>query len=112
MNFTRTQIRNGLNSTFVTVFTLAILVIFLAPFAFMVFTSLKTQDQISIVGAPIWPAQPSETEHNGKTIETFTVPVSTCAGFDAGDSSTRSLGLVKKGRQESTFMDPSDPGRG
>ena len=38
--------------------TIAILVIFLAPFAFMIFTSLKTQEQISIVGAPIWPAKP------------------------------------------------------
>lgn len=112
MNITRTQARNALNSTFITVFTLAILVIFLAPFAFMVFTSLKTQDQISIVGAPIWPARPSAAEYNGKQIETFTVPVGQCDGFDPGDTSTRTLGIVTKGRQSSTFMDPSDPGRG
>jgi multiple sugar transport system permease protein len=77
-----------------------------------VFTSLKTQDQITIVGAPIWPAKPSTTEYNGTTIETFTVPVGTCAGFDPSDSSTRTLGLVTKGRQESVFMDPSDASRG
>ena len=108
MNLTRTQIRFGLNSAFVTTFALAILVIFLAPFAFMVFTSLKTQDQISIVGAPIWPARPSVFDYNGKSVEVFTVPVSQCAGFDPGDTTTRNLAIVKKGRQESTFVDPAN----
>ena len=40
----------------VTGFTLVLLLLFLSPFAFMVFTSLKTPEQISVVGAPIWPA--------------------------------------------------------
>jgi multiple sugar transport system permease protein len=106
------KVRNFFNASFITTITLAILVLYLAPFAFMIFTSLKTQDQITIVGAPIWPARPSITEYNGKTIETFTVPVGQCDGFEANDTSTRTLGLVTKGRQESTFMDPGDPGRG
>ena len=38
----RLNLRYGLSSTFVTLLAIAILVIFLAPFAFMVFTSLKT----------------------------------------------------------------------
>jgi multiple sugar transport system permease protein len=109
---TQTKLRNAASSTFITTLTLAILVLFLAPFAFMIFTSLKTQDQITIVGAPIWPARPSITEYNGATIETFTVPLGQCDGFESGDPSTRTLGLVTKGRQESTFMDPSDPSRG
>lgn len=106
------NIRNGLNSFFVTTLALALLVIFLAPFAFMIFTSLKTQDQITIVGAPIWPARPSVFEYNDKQIETFTVPVGTCEGFDASDESTKELALVKKGQKSSTFMDPSDLDRG
>lgn len=109
---TRTKWRNGLSSTFITILALAVLFIFLAPFAFMVFTSLKTQDQISIVGAPIWPAQPSVFEYNGKEVEMFTVPIASCDGFDPSDSSTRNLAIVKKGRQESTFVDPDDLGRG
>ena len=44
----RAKFRNGLSSTFVTLLALAMLFIFLAPFAFMVFTSLQTQAQISI----------------------------------------------------------------
>ncbi|HJS17811.1 MAG TPA: carbohydrate ABC transporter permease [Anaerolineales bacterium] len=104
--------RNGLNSTFVTILAAAILFIFLAPFAFMVFTSLKTPDQISIVGAPIWPAKPSTFEYNGKNVEVFTVPIAKCEGFDPSDSSSRNLGIVKKGRQESTFVDPNNLGQG
>lgn len=103
----RFNLRNGLNATFVTVLAVAVLVIFLAPFAFMVFTSLKTQDQISIVGAPIWPAQPAFYEYQGKKVEIFSVPMAKCAGF-AGDSSTRDLAIVKKGRQESLFVDPNN----
>ena len=65
----------GLNSFVITVFTLAILGIFLSPFLFMVFTSLKTQEQISIVGAPIYPAAPPFFEHEGDELEIFTVPL-------------------------------------
>jgi multiple sugar transport system permease protein len=108
----RFKIKNFANSTFITALTVSIATIYLAPFAFMIFTSLKTQDQITIVGAPIWPARPSVTDYNGEEIETFTVPVGQCDGFDPGDTSTRTLGLVRKGRQESTFMDPADAGRG
>ena len=91
----------------VTAFTVAVLFLFLSPFAFMVFTSLKTQDQISIVGAPIWPAQPSKYEYNGKEVEIFTVPMSTCEGF-AEDTSTRDLAIIKKGTRISTYVDPNN----
>jgi multiple sugar transport system permease protein len=109
LRLSRLQIKNGLNATFVTALTIAVLVIFLAPFAFMIFTSLKTQDQISIVGAPIWPAQPPVYEHNGKNVEVFTVPMGKCAGFDPSDTSMRSLAIIKKGQKESVFLDPNDP---
>jgi multiple sugar transport system permease protein len=109
MRLTRLQIKNGMNSTFVTLLTIAILVIFLAPFAFMIFTSLKTQDQISIVGAPIWPAKPPVYEYNGKQVEVFSVPMGKCAGFDPSDTSKRSLAIIKKGQKESIFLDPNNP---
>lgn len=109
MRLTRLQIKNGMNSTFVTLLTIAILVIFLAPFAFMIFTSLKTQDQISIVGAPIWPAKPPVYEYNGKQVEVFSVPMGKCAGFDPSDTSKRSLAIIKKGQKESVFLDPNNP---
>lgn len=95
----------------VTVFTLAILFLFLSPFAFMVFTSLKTQDQISIVGAPIWPARPAYYDYNGEQVEIFTVPMNTCAGSE-NDSGEKDLALVKKNPRASTYVDPDDLGRG
>ena len=108
----RFQVTSALNSTFVTVLTIAILTMFLAPFAFMIFTSLKTQDQISIVGAPIWPAQPPLYEYNGKEVEVFIVPLGKCQGFDPNSGDTRDLALVKKGQKESLFVDPDDLERG
>src|SRR5687767_15452096 len=60
------KLRTGINVAFVTALTIALLAIFLAPFLFMVFTSLKTQGQISQLGAPIWPAKPPTFEYNGK----------------------------------------------
>ena len=100
--------RKGINTTFVTTLTVAILVIFLAPFLFMIFTSLKTQGQISQIGAPIWPAKPPTYEYNGKAVEIFKVPMSKCAGADPNDASIKDLAVVKKGRQSSTFVDPNN----
>jgi len=106
------HLRKNTNIVLVTVFTTAILFIFLSPFAFMIFTSLKTQDQISIVGAPIWPAQPPTYEYNGKQVEIFKVPLNTCQGFEANDTTTAELALTKKGQRESTFLDPNNLERG
>jgi multiple sugar transport system permease protein len=105
-------LRKGVNTTFVTALTLALLAIFLAPFLFMVFTSLKTRGQITQLGAPIWPAKPTTVEYNGKNIEVFKVPMASCAGSDPNDTSIKNLGIVKKGRQQSTFVDPSNLGAG
>jgi multiple sugar transport system permease protein len=91
----------------VTGFTLAILFLFLSPFVFMIFTSLKTQDQISIVGAPVWPAQPAKYEYNDKEIEIFTVEMATCQGFESS-TETRNLAIIKKGTRESTYIDPEN----
>jgi multiple sugar transport system permease protein len=106
------SLRKGANVTFVTALTIALLAIFLAPFLFMVFTSLKTRGQITQLGAPIWPAKPTAVEYNGKNIEVFKVPMASCAGSDPSDTSIKDLGIVKKGRQQSTFVDPSNLGAG
>ncbi|MCB0056258.1 MAG: carbohydrate ABC transporter permease, partial [Caldilineaceae bacterium] len=74
--------------------------LFLLPFFNMVFTSLKTTDQMSEAGAPVWPAMPGTAEVDGKTLDVFEVPMP--------DGSVQSLAIVKKGRQESTFIDPEN----
>ena len=102
----------GINSTFVTALAVALLVIFLAPFLFMIFTSLKTQGQISQLGAPIWPAKSTTFNLNGEELEMFRVPMSTCAGANPGDTSIKDLVMIKKGRQESVFLDPGNTAAG
>ena len=102
------RLRKGFNIAFVTALTIALLAIFLAPFLFMVFTSLKSRGQISQLGAPLWPAQPTTYEYNGKALEVFRVPMARCAGADPNDASIRELAIVKKGRQESLFVNPNN----
>ena len=106
------KLLEGLNSTFVTVLALALVIVFLSPFAFMMFTSLKTREQISVVGAPIWPAAQPKFTYDGKEQDVFKVPVAQCAGFDANSTAVQNFALVKKGRQESTFVDPSNVDKG
>lgn len=100
------------NATFITGFTAALLVIFLAPFAFMMLTSLKTQDQISVVGAPIWPAAQPKFEYEGKSLDVFTVPLNMCEGQDPNTKAKSNLALFKKGAKASTFLDPANTAGG
>jgi multiple sugar transport system permease protein len=100
-------LRNSLSATFVTGLALALLCIYLAPFLYMIFTSLKTQGQISQLGSPIWPAQPQTFEYNGKNVDVFLVPMNTCAGFE-NESGTRALAIARKGLRASLFVDPAN----
>ncbi len=106
------KIRDVIGKVFSTSFTYFLLALFLAPFAFMVFTSLKTQAQRTILGGPIWPAKPVSVEYNGKNVDVYKVPVNACNGFSPDDKSVQAFGLVKKGLKQSTFIDPNDLSRG
>ncbi len=112
MKLTRTNLTNGLNSFFVTALVVAILALFLMPFLYMVLTSLKTTEQISIIGGPIWPAAPATMDYNGKNIEMYSVPLANCEGEDASTTASKDLGIVTKGRQESVYVDPDNLERG
>jgi len=85
----------------ITLVSLFLLVIFLSPFMYMIFTSLKTQEQISVIGAPLWPGAPAYYEYEGEQLEVFIVPLP--------DGSTKNLAMVKPGRQTSIFLDPDNP---
>ena len=108
---TRHNPRRALKITGVTAFTFFLLFLFLSPFAYMVFTSLKTPEQITILGSPIWPARAAAAEYNGEEFEAYTVPMNTCVGSE-NDASEKGLLLVKKGLRESTFVDPDNLDRG
>lgn len=99
-----TKVRKGTNIALITGLTIALLAIFLSPFLFMVFTSLKDLGQITKLGSPIWPAKAPVFEYNGKEYDIYYVPMP--------DGSTRQLALFKPGRQESVFIDPENPEAG
>jgi len=103
--------RRAAKTILLTSLTLLLLLLFLSPFAFMVFTSLKTPEQISVIGAPIWPAAVATFEYNGKELDMYTVPMNKCEGSEDSNDEN-GLGLVKKGTRASTFVDPDDMARG
>ena len=47
-----------------------------------------------------------------KRLKIFHVPMAKCAGADPNDTSIKELAIVKKGRQESIFVDPANMAAG
>ena len=83
---------------------LAVLFLFLIPMFYGVVTSLKTDNQLSMIDAPWWPAAEGIFNYEGKDYEIFSVPMP--------DGEVRELALYKKGRQTSQFVDPQNPEAG
>jgi multiple sugar transport system permease protein len=82
-----------------TLVAVMILSAFLLPLLAMVTTSLEDAGQRTTPGAPFYPASPATGTYQGETYEIYEVPI---------DGTVRNLMLVKKGRSESTFVDPAD----
>ncbi len=93
------KIKNTLHAILVTGGSLILLALYLSPFLFMIFTSMKSPEQMSAVNAPIWPAAPATYEYNGQELKLYIVPMP--------DGSTQTLAMLKPGREESIFVDPS-----
>jgi multiple sugar transport system permease protein len=87
-------------SLLVTSLMVILLALFLSPLLRTLTLSLKSAEQITTIGAPIWPADPGTFEWEGETYDVYLVPI---------DGTTRELALVDPGRQESGFIDPADP---
>ena len=125
----KSNFRKNLNYTFVTAFAAACLGIFLIPFVYMIFSSLKTHAQMTALNAPLWPAaNPKFTfkgensgtytfqvtrngkltdlninmkDYAGQTLDIYTVP------FENGTK--KNMALVQGFTQYAVFMDPKDP---
>lgn len=93
-----------LRALMVTGISLILLALFLSPFLFMVFTSMKSPQQMSAVDAPIWPAKQETFSYQGKDLDVFIVPLA--------DGTTRRLAMVKPARTSSVFIDPLNPDAG
>jgi multiple sugar transport system permease protein len=87
----------------VTFFAVIVLAAFLSPMLRTIAISLKTNQQITASNAPLWPAEPQTFEFDGRAYDVYQVPI---------DGTTRDLALVKKGRQESEFVDPANTAAG
>src|SRR5689334_22681503 len=83
--------------------TLILLAAFLSPLVRVTLTALKTDEQVTELGAPLWPAKPRTFTFEGETYEVFRVPT---------EAGVREWALVRKGRLASDFMDPGNPGAG
>ena len=81
-----------------------IVIAFLSPLAYSALQSLKSEEQISQLNAPILPSDPRTFDFEGETYSVYFVPMP--------DGTTRELALVRKGRQQSEFIDPADPDAG
>ena len=95
--------RRAVKSAGVTLLAMVLLIAFLTPLVYMLFTSLKTKEQMSQLGTPLWPADAPTFTYNGVEYDVYSVPT---------DQGTRDLALVKKGLTESTFVDPANPQAG
>ena len=95
--------RRVIASILITGLCLVILFFYLVPMIYGIFTSLKTDEQFSKTGAPVWPASESTYNYQGKDYEIYLVPI---------EGSVRPLALVKKGRSSSTFVDPANEAAG
>lgn len=88
----------------VTGLALFLLAMFLSPFLFMVFTAMKSPQQMSALDAPIWPAKQATYTYQGKELDIFKVPQT--------DGSIKNLAMLKPGRASSVFIDPANPEAG
>ncbi len=87
-----------------TLIATVILLVFLSPLAYMVTTSLKSRDMIAQADGPILPMAPVTFEYNGREHPVLEVPDK--------NGNMMELAVVKKGREESIFVDPDNPEAG
>jgi multiple sugar transport system permease protein len=95
--------RAGTRPFVVTFVAVVLLAAFLSPLLKSASVAFKTTEQVTRSGAPAWPATPATFEYEGREYEVYQVP--TAGGV-------REWALVKKGRQESQFVDPSNTSAG
>ena len=87
-------------SFLLTLIAVLFLAAFLSPLLRAVTFAVKSTDQISQPGSPLYPADPATFEYQGESLDVYQVPI---------DGATRQLALLQPGRAESQFVDPGNP---
>lgn len=94
---------DGTGTALVNVLVLVLVIVYLFPMTYMLLTSLKEDRQFSDIKAPIWPAAKVTFAFEGTEYPLYKVPT---------EQGIEQWALVKKGRQESEFVDPAHPEAG
>lgn len=99
----RRRMRRFTATSGVTLLASIVLLIFLAPLAYMTLTSLKTQKQVQDPHSQFLPGSPTTFNYQGKDYPLLNVPT---------EDGLQQWALVKPGREESDFVDPQNPEAG
>jgi multiple sugar transport system permease protein len=122
------KLKKKINPVVLTSFATILLGLFLMPFLYMIFTSLKTNTQMTQAGSPIWPAKNPTYVYMGENTGTYTVKVSKSGTpvdqtINLGDyvdkpldvytvplenGTTKNLALLKGFQKGSVFIDPEN----
>jgi multiple sugar transport system permease protein len=88
----------------VTLFAIIILIVYLLPFGNMSLVAIHNQDQLAMTAdSSVFPLGPTTFNYEGKDYPIYEVPT---------EQGTQQWALVKKGRQQSQFVDPANPEAG
>ncbi len=87
-------------SFLLTLIAVLALAAFLSPMLRSVIYSIKSTDQITQAGTPLYPADPVTFGYQGKELPLLLVPI---------DGTIRQLALYEPGRKQSTFINPAAP---
>ena len=91
---------DGRRSFLLTLIAVLAVAAFLSPMLRSFTYAIKTTDQISQAGTPLYPADPVTFEYQGEKLPILLVPI---------DGTSRPLALFEPGRKQSTFIDPANP---
>lgn len=94
------RIRRAGRSFLLTLVVTTAVAAFLAPLLQSASLSIKTREQMTELGAPLWPADPQTFVYNGRPYDVYLVPI---------EGETRALALIQPGRTISGFVDPQHP---
>ena len=91
-------------TTVVSIITIFILAMFLLPLVYGISGSLKSKEQLSSLNHSPIPQSPKKFNYKGKDCEVLLVP--------QNDGNKIPLAIIKKGRDESLFVNPQNPDAG
>ena len=91
---------NNGQSFLLTLIAVLLVAAFLSPLLRAATSSVKSTEQLGQSGAPLLPSDIATFEFEGEPVELFKVPI---------DGTVREMGLLKRGRTESEFIDPANP---